>query len=874
MPQGQGAGNMAKNTSLSCTERTSRTIRWNEGWRFRLEDSAWQGTPAASDASCDDSTWRTLALPHDWSVEGGFDPSLTSATAYLPGGIGWYRKRFVLPADCLKTGKRVSVRFDGVYNHATVWCNGRQVGERPYGYSTFASDLTDSLLPDGAEQVLTVRVDHSAFSDSRWYPGSGITRDVWLTVTGDVHVAENGVFVQTPRVSVSEAEIRIETTIANAADHPRAVLLTSRILDGKGVEVGAAVSRRFIEARGENWGEDRGEAHLGKQGEAVFAQTVRLAHPALWSPESPVLYRVETLLAEDPGLAGETALAQTAAASATGSDGTVELINGIPVTAGGPAALSLRALADSSAARPLDRMETVFGIRSFSFHPDRGFELNGVNRKLKGVCIHHDAGCFGAAVPKKVWARRLRLLKESGCNAIRFSHNPPDPALLDLCDEMGFLAMDEAFDEWEDSKNKWVHGHNQGEPSRQGYAPHFAEWAETDLRAMVLRDRNHPSIILWSIGNEIDYPNDPWTHEVLGERFRTDRPHASRLGVVAGRLAAIVRSLDTTRPVTAALADVTISNLTGFADALDVAGYNYLERHYDEDHRNHPERVIYGSENSQSGEAWKAVRDNDYICGQFLWTGIDFLGEARGWPVRNSQAGYLDTAGFGKAGFLFRKALWTDAPMAGITVLAPDFPAEMRRWRGWAAVRSWNWSGWEGKPVSVLVHTNCPEAELFLDGVSLGRKANPDVTALPLEWVVPYRAGELRVTGLCDGAPACVDVLRTAGRAALLTAAVEDAFLAGDGRDLTHIEVAVCDLAGVRVPDAMQSIKVTCTGPVRLIGLENGDPASHERYGGDARRVHQGRLLVVVQTTGGTGEAVVTLEAEGLNPVTVRIPCL
>lgn len=818
----------------------------------------WHGSRDTSGTSCDDTGWRTLSLPHDWSIEGDFDPALTSATAYLPGGIGWYRKRFVLPGHACKAGRRVTVRFDGAYNHATVWCNGRQVGERPYGYSTFSCDLTDSLLPDGAEQVLAVRVDHAAFSDSRWYPGSGITRDVWLTVTGDVHVAEHGVFVQTPRVSAAEAEVRIETTVANVSEQPRAVLLTSRVLDSRGAEVGAAVARRPMEARSE----------------AVFAQTVRLTHPALWSPESPALYRVETLIAEDPGLAGEAALARKAAVPTAGSVGTVEMINGIPVAAEGSATLSLRALADSPSARPLDCVETVFGIRSFSFHPDRGFELNGVNRKLKGVCIHHDAGCFGAAVPKKVWARRLRLLKESGCNAIRFSHNPPDPALLDLCDEMGFLAMDEAFDEWEDSKNKWVHGHNQGEPSRQGYAPHFASWAEADLRTMVLRDRNHPSIILWSIGNEIDYPNDPWTHEVLGERFRTDRPHASRLGVVAGRLAAIVRSLDTTRPVTAALADVTISNLTGFADALDVAGYNYLERHYAEDHRNHPERVIYGSENGQSGEAWKAVRDNDYICGQFLWTGIDFLGEARGWPVRNSQAGYLDTAGFEKPGFLFRKALWTDAPMAGITVLPPDFPAEMRRWRGWAAVRSWNWNGWEGKPVSVLIHTNCPEAELFLDGASLGRRQNPDVTALPLEWEVPYRPGMLRVTGMRDGVPVCSDALWTAGEACLLTAAVEDAFLAGDGRDLTHIEVAVCDRDGVRVPDATHAVRVACTGPVRLIGLENGDAASHERYGGEARRVHQGRLLAVVQSTGGRGEATVTLEAEGLNPVTVCIPCL
>jgi len=857
-----------------------KTIRFNDGWTFRLEDGIWNGMQEeAQTVGYADSGWRNLSLPHDWSIEGPFDESLTSATAYLPGGIGWYRKRFRLPDGVLAAGMRIRLRFDGAYNHSMVWCNGKLLGERPYGYSTFSYDITGCLLPDGregaSEQVVAVRIDHSEFSDSRWYTGSGITRDIWLTVSEPIHVKEDGIFIQTPVANAREAEVRIETTILNETENPCRVLLVSRVLDAAGHEVGASASRRGLETAGET----------------VFAQTVRLSQPVLWSPEQPALYRVETLLYEDPGMryeAGRHAGEAQAAGlkQAPTSDGSrtgglmqsehppVEWVNGIPVLAVKEKTGALSSLAIADDLNCFDRKTTSFGIRSFSFHPDFGFVLNGVNRKLKGVCLHHDAGCFGAAVPKKVWSRRFRLLKESGCNAIRFSHNPPDPNLLDLCDEMGFLAMDEAFDEWEESKNKWVFGHNKGIPSRQGYAPHFAEWAEADLKAMVLRDRNHPSIILWSIGNEIDYPNDPWTHEILGERFKPDHPHSDRLGVVAGKLAAMVRSIDTTRPVTSALADVSISNLTGFADALDVAGYNYLERHYEADHKAHPERIIYGSENSQSVEAWKAVRDNDYICGQFLWTGIDFLGEAQGWPIRNSQAGYLDIAGFPKPGFHFRKAMWTNAPMAWLSVLPPDLNLEMRRWRGWAAVSSWNWNGRDGEEISVLLHTNCPEAELFLNGESQGRKIVTDLDSLPLEWKIPYRAGTLTAKGFRDGNTVCACSLTTAGEPSRMTGRFEDASLLGDGSDLTHLEIDITDREGIPVPNAAHRLTVACEGPVCVIGLENGGPASHEPYGTESRMAYRGKLLVVLQSTGGTGSALVHVSGEGLETLTAGISCV
>ena len=796
--------------------RDGNAFPFNRDWRFL------KGDHGASAVEFDDSGWRQIDLPHDWSIEGPFDKSLTSATAYLPGGIGWYRRRFGLAEVGYAPGNRARIRFDGIYNNSTVWCNGMLLGTRPYGYSSFSYDITDCIDQDRADQVIAVRADHSRFSDSRWYTGSGIYRDVRLLVSNPVHLREDGVFVHTPSVTQAQAVIRVETTIANedVADHR--VVLTSIVVDRWGREVAKVSTRRSVE--------------LGT--DAVFVQTVAVRQPELWSPESPALYAVRTLLSDEEAVDP-------------------------------PAGVAVH-----------DSLTTSFGIRTFAFDPRRGFTLNGVSTKLKGVCIHHDGGCFGSAVPKEVWDRRLRILKASGCNAIRFSHNPPAPELLDLCDTLGFLAMDEAFDEWEASKNKWVVGHNQGAPSREGYADHFAEWGETDLTAMVVRDRNHPSIVFWSIGNEIDYPNDPYTHPVLGDRYDPDRPHSDRLGVVAGRLASVVRALDPTRPVTAALADVTVSNRTGFADALDVVGYNYLERHYESDHASYPHRVIYGSENGQSREAWEAVRNHDYICGQFLWTGIDFLGEARGWPVRNSQAGFLDTAGFRKPTFYFRQSLWCEAPMAWLGVLPPGTQREPRQRRGWGEVPSWTWPGHEGELITVVCHTNCDFVELLRDGETQGARTLEDAPDGLISWTIPYRAGSLSVKGYRGGAVAVTGELRTAGPASRVVAVYgtdaycERSFLRADGEDVIHAELTIVDAARVPVYDACHCLEITADGPAAVIGLENGDPASHEPYGTRRRSAYHGKLLVVLRSTGGAGTATVTATGEGLEACRFKIRCV
>ena len=361
-----------------------------------------------------------------------------------------------------------------------------------------------------------------------------------------------------------------------------------------------------------------------------------------------------------------------------------------------------------------DRAEIPFGIRTARFDADRGFFLNGEGMKIRGVCVHHDAGCLGAAVPKTVWRHRLERLRAMGCNAIRTAHNPPDPDLLDLCDELGFLVMDEAFDEWEGIKNKWWQGHNVYPPKHFGYGEDFPLWHERDLQSMVERDRNHPSVILWSIGNEIDYPNDPYVtplfREVLGnndankplaERLYDERkPDAGRLAAVAEELTGIVHRLDDSRPVTSALSFPELSNRTGYADALDIAGYNYREQFYEADHAARPDRVIIGSENSHDPATWRAVTDHEYIAGQFLWTGIDFLGECPGWPMRISQAGALDLRGKEKPLYAQRQALWTGEPMIRIAVGS----GETEDHGAWG--ETFRWEGIPGEKKRVSCYTN------------------------------------------------------------------------------------------------------------------------------------------------------------------------
>lgn len=745
----------------------NRTVNANKGWKFHLgevEQGFYKGL--------DDSAWQEVTLPHDWSVTLPFSRDCSSGTGYLPGGVGWYRKRFTLPEEA--SGKTVRVTFNGVYKHARVWINGNYLGMRAYGYSSFSHDITEFLVPGG--NVLAVRAEHTDLADSRWFTGAGIYRDVYLTITDPLHFTEDGVFVSTKSAADEHAEISVSWRLSLPGE------VSFSLLDPAGKEAARAGS-------------------TGREGELVLP----VARPLLWSPESPSLYTLVCQAAEDGKV------------------------------------------------RDTLRVET--GIRTFRFDPDEGFFLNGVNRKIKGICVHHDAGALGAAVPENVWRRRLEKLKAAGCDALRASHNPPDPRLLDLCDRMGLMMIDEAFDEWEGCKNKWWQGHNVYPPKLFGYSDDFPQWYRLDLAAMVRRDRNHPCVILWSIGNEIDYPNDPYVHPLFDtmtgnndankpaaeRRYDPNKPNASRLTTLARELAAIVKREDTTRPVTAALAFPELSNRTGFAQALDVVGYNYKEHLYEDDHRAYPGMVILGSENSTRTEAWLPVKRLPYISAQFLWTGIDFLGEARGWPIRVSPAGILDIAGFEKPLWAQRKALW--ASEKTVRLAAGE---DGQIWH-----ERFSWDGKPGELKHVSCYTNATYAELFLNGHSLGRKdVGEDCAA---RWTLPYEEGSLKGVARWEDSSVLEDQLASAvGKEKMHLATVEERAIA-DGCSLVQVELSLKDEAGQLLCSRDEEIAFAVENG-QILGIENGAIDDLTPYSSPARKTHQGRLIVYLRAGTVPGE--------------------
>jgi beta-galactosidase len=767
------------------------------GWRFQLSES-----PMAMQPKFDDSAWRQVKVPHDWSVEGPFSPDYGSGNGYAPGGIAWYRRHFQM--DASTQGKRVTLELDGVYDNAEVWLNGFYVGGRPYGFESFTCDLTPLLKYDGSDNVIAVRVDHSRFADSRWYTGSGIYRNVRLCVTDQLHLSEWGTYITTPLVNENSATVHVETAVQNDAADARAFTLETEIIGPDGQVAASASTPATLEAGGNQ----------------TFAQDIALPHPQRWSPDSPVLYTLRSRLSVNATVVDETT--------------------------------------------------TPFGVRTISFDPDRGFFLNGVETKLKGVCIHQDGGSVGVAIPVPIWERRLRELKALGVNAIRTSHNPPAPEFLDLCDRLGFLVMDEAFDEFTPAKNKWVVGWNQGVPSRFGYSENFVNWSVRDISDMVRRDRNHPSIVMWSIGNEIDYPNDPFTDPVLGKNYRPGNPPGTDLVKWGRPLVAAVKQQDVTRPVTAALASVAMSNAVGFAQILDVAGYNYQEKRYADDHRQFPQRVIYGSENKHDYAAWLAVRDNPMISGQFLWTGIDYLGEARAWPARANPDGLLDLCGFVKPLGRFRQSLWSSQPMVYLCTAPTGTPANAGGdTNGPTGEETWNWPA--QTPLTVSCYTNCPEVTLTLNGESLGTKSLADAVNGILTWSVPFASGVLKAVGQKDGQTLCEFALQTAGPASRLELHPDVTQLHADGKEVAQIEFDVVDAQGVRVPDAAPELTFAVTGPAQILGLGNADITNSEPVQGPAHRAYQGRGLAIVQASQTPGPITLQVSAPGLTPATVML---
>ena len=713
-------------------------IALRENWKFHLEEPG-ESAPvgeeryprtAASGAwykGFDDSGWRSVTVPHDWSVELPFSKRYSSGTGYLAGGIGWYRVRFGLPEAY--RGKSVKVVFDGVYKNSQVWCNSYYLGRRPYGYSTFSYDITHAAVFGEEENVLCVKVVHTDLADSRWFTGSGITRKVTVVVEEPVHPAEYGVFFSAKQVEADEKDagcgkariiVRHWTkrqegwrgTDSGAAETAAGTVADKTVTAADRAEVAVGIAEETLRPVCPEQGGRTAVGNAGKQGDVA---------------ESAMVHIRTTLLQED-GTAALTLEGRTTAGGECTLSGTLEQAR--LWSPEHPYLYTMRtwyALAGGEDAGFYPEYylvdETPVGIRGIMFDAQKGFFLNGAETKLKGVCVHHDGGALGAAMEPEVWQRRLEALKECGCNAIRCSHNPHMPELYELCDRMGFLVMDEAFDEWENAKNKWSTGHNVYPPVHEGYFEEFPHWHREDLQAMVRRDRNHPSVILWSIGNEIDYPNDPYCHpsfhsmtgnndtnKPAAERqYDADKPNAVRLVTIAAKLEQEVREEDSTRPVTLAAAFPELSAETGLFQGLDVVGYNYKEHLYEADHSRFPGKPLLGSENGHSYKAWLAVRDNSYISGQFLWTGIDYLGEAKGWPVHGSPAGILTCAGDRKPEFYRRKSFWRGEPVIAIATRRASDGEE-----DWLPMES-HWNYGEGEEILVKVYSNLPRVRLALE---------------------------------------------------------------------------------------------------------------------------------------------------------------
>ncbi|KAA5546752.1 sugar-binding domain-containing protein [Adhaeribacter rhizoryzae] len=777
-------------------------LLFNDYWKFHKGDLT-----GGEKENLDDANWRKLDLPHDWSIEGPFSKEWASGTGYLPGGIGWYRKTFEVAPYA--RAKNIYLYFDGVYKNSEVWINGHYLGKRPSGYTPFYYELSKYLNRKG-KNLIAVKVDHTKFADSRWYPGSGIYRNVYLLAVEPVHINVWGVAFTTPEVSQNNAVAQVVVSLANKSKKATNIEVRTELRDQQGKAV--AEARQQVSAK------------AGQEAEATLS--FQLKNPKLWSVDNPNLYKLYV----------------------------ASYVNG----------------------KKTDDYEEQVGFRSFKFDANKGFSLNGQPMKLKGVCIHHDAGALGAAVPEEVWVRRLKALKELGCNAIRMSHYPHQDYIYKLCDEMGFLVQDEAFDEWEAGKNKWIEGWNVGKPGKDGSHEHFAEWAERDLRDMILRSRNHASIIMWSIGNEIDYPNDPYSHEVLstgrnpqiyGKGYQPNNPPASRLGEIAQNLVAVAKKYDTSRPITAALAGVVMSNFTTYPDALDLVGYNYQEYRYPEDHAKYPNRIIYGSENGKGLDAWLAVDTLNYISAQFLWTAFDFMGEARSWPVRSSGAGLLDLAGFPKPDYFFRQSLWSDKPMVYIATSKIQEQTGNQRFR--PVTPAWNWAA--GDKIKVSCYTNTEEAELFLNGKSLGKKPFKQATARVLDWEVDYQPGELLVKGYKNGKEVSQHLLKTTEAPYALKATIDRKSLVGNKKELAHIEVDVVDKNGNTIYGAENEITVNIEGPAKLIGLESGSLTSHEDYKANKRKTYRGKLLGYLQAQPNAGTVKITLQSPGLQPQTMEV---
>lgn len=814
--------------SCSSSKKVRENVDFTEGWKFYLGDDS-----IAYNAQYDDAKWRILDLPHDWSIEADFslkNPATPGGGA-LPGGIGWYRKDFVV--DKSDEGKNVYIDFDGIYWNSKVWINGHLLGERPNGYISFRYDLTPYITV-GERNVIAVRVDNSKQPNSRWYSGSGIYRNVRLVTTNALHVDLWGTYVTTPTVTKDNAEIKIETNIKNSSDLSQTFDLYSILIDKDGKEI-ARINNSESVGIGEN---------------ISMNQSLKVSNPILWSIDNPYLYKIVTRIEQ----------------------------NG----------------------KVVDEYETPLGIRYFSFDPNKGFFLNGESIKIKGVCNHHDLGFLGAAVNTRAIERQLEILKEMGCNGIRTSHNPPAPELLDLCDKMGFIVMDEAFDMWRKKKSPY------------DYSQYFPEWHERDLTDLILRDRNHPSIFMWSIGNEI---LEQWSHinadtldlqqanmvlnfaNTLNKKdIDAKELHVNSLLTI--KLADIAKKLDPTRPITTGNNETEPSNHIFRSGAMDIIGFNYHENNWVNFHEKFPNQKLIITE-STSGlmsrgyyempsdsmniwperwdkpferpvhhcssydnchvpwgstheDTWRLVKNYDHISGVYLWTGFDYLGEPTPfwWPSRSSYFGVIDLAGFPKDIYYMYQSEWTNKDVLHI------FP-------------HWNWK--EGQTVDIWAYfNNADEVELFLNGLSLGKKAK-EKDVYHVFWRVPFQKGTLKAVSYKDGKEVLTREVKTTGDPISIKLTADRQTIKADGKDLSFITVEALDAEGNPVPVADNLINFTIEGDGFIAGTDNGDPTDPNSLKKPSRKLFSGKALAVVQSHKKAGKIILKATSSNLKQASIEI---
>lgn len=804
-----------------------RNQLFDSGWRFHRGDAAGAERPDFNDGG-----WRLLDLPHDWSIEdlpprpaqesgegalwgesalptrvGPFDSELSEGgrdTGWFVGGTGWYRKRFRMASA--PAGGQVEIVFDGVYMNSDVWLNGQHLGDRPYGYTAFAYDLTPHLRRDG-ENVLAVRARNEGWN-SRWYSGSGIYRHVWLNVTGDVRVPLWGVCIATPDVSKEAAAVRVAVTVENRAKTAQDVTVRVRLLDAKNASV---ASREAVQP-------------VAAGGEAQVEQELTVQAPQLWSPAAPRLYRVEVDLA-----------------------------------AGG---------------KPADHVTVVFGVRKIEVDAERGLRINGEAIKLKGGCVHHDNGLLGAAAIDRAEERRVELMKANGFNAIRTSHNPPSPAFLDACDRLGLVVMDEAFDQWEREK------------TAQDYHRYFGEWWRRDLEAMVLRDRNHPSVIMWSIGNEIPECVEPRGVEI------------------AKALVDYVKRLDPTRPVTAAIAGTRSDADDAAFQHLDIAGYNYRWRSYEADHKRLPKRIIVTTESValDAFDNWRLVEKHPYVIGDFVWTSMDYLGEAAlgnaqltrllrpgltpeaperpgggyhrlGFSWFNAYCGDIDLIGGKKPQLYYKHVVWglSELEMAVQRPL-PEGRLEILSPWGWSdELRSWTWPGYEGRTVNVRVYSSGEQVRLLLNGKEIGVKPVSAATQLKAEFQVPYEPGELKAVALSGGKPIAELAFKTAGPPAAIRLKADRPSIRRDRNDLAFVTLEVLDKAGALVPDASIPVAFSVSGAAELAAVGTANPKDVWSFRRPRPRTFHGVCLAIVRPTGVAGAITLRAQSEGLPAANITL---